>query len=146
MVLLVTGDFVMWLPGLGVSYGVQEGAALDLGRTTAGVVNVVSLQRDIVVGTVQVDSPVVITVAGGRVTGRAVDVAVGDGHALGGLGAEDNVLSANAGSGNVVDPDHVAVVDGDGITAPDVLGVDIRDGDIPVKVFISETALPIHRF
>lgn len=32
---------------------------------------------------------------------------------------------------NVVDPDHVAVVDGDGVSAPDVLGVDIGDGDIP---------------
>lgn len=130
----MTGELFMWLPGLWVSYSVQEGAALDLGRTTAGVVNVVTLHRDVVVGTVQVDSPVVIAVAGGRVTGRAVDVAVGDGHALGGLGTEDNVLSANAGSGNVVDPDHVAVVDGDSITTPDVLGVDIGDGDIPVKV------------
>lgn len=109
------------------------------------MVNVVTLHRDVVVGTVQVDSPVVIAVAGGRVTGRAIDVAVGNGHTLRGLGAEDNVLSANAGSGNVVDPDHVAVVDGDGITAPDVLGVDIGDSDIPMEeIVISEGAFRIH--
>lgn len=135
---------VSFLGAMGVSYGVQEGASLDLGRTTAGVVDVVALQRDVVVGAVQVNSPVVIAVAGGRVTGRAVDVAVGDGHALGGLGAEDNVLAANAGGGNVVDPDHVAIVDGDGITAPDVLGVDISDGDVPSAIAVSGKILSTH--
>lgn len=33
--------------------------------------------------------------------------------------------------GDVVDPHHVAVVDGDGIAAPYVLGVDVGDGDVP---------------
>lgn len=33
--------------------------------------------------------------------------------------------------GNVVDPDHVGVVDGDGITTPNVLGVDIGDSNVP---------------
>jgi hypothetical protein len=31
----------------------------------------------------------------------------------------------------VVNPDHVAIVDGDGITTPNVLGVDIGDGNVP---------------
>lgn len=31
---------------------------------------------------------------------------------------------------DVVDPDKVAVIDGDGVAAPDVLGVDIGDGDV----------------
>lgn len=30
----------------------------------------------------------------------------------------------------MVDPDEVSVVDGDGVSTPDVLGVDIRDSDI----------------
>lgn len=33
---------------------------------------------------------------------------------------------------NVVNPDHIRVVDGDGITTPDVLGVDISDSNVPV--------------
>lgn len=121
-----------------MTYGVQEGAALDLGGTATGVVDVVALQGDVVVGTVKVDTPVVVAVAGSGVAGGTVDVAVGDGHALGGIGTQDNVLTANASSGNVVNPDHVAVVDGDGITTPDVLGVDVGDGDIPGKASVSK--------
>lgn len=122
--------------GEGLAYGVQEGAALDLGGTTAGVVDVVALHGDVVVGAIEVDTPVVVAVAGGGVVGGTVDVAVGDGHALGGRGTQDNVLTANASSSNVVDPDHVAVVNGDGITAPHVLGVDVGDGDVPGKIFV----------
>lgn len=117
----------------------QEGAALDLGGTATGFVDVVALQGDVVVGTVKVDTPVVVAIAGSGVGGGTVDEAVGDGHALGGIGTQDNVLTANASSGNVVDPDHVAVIDGDGITTPDVLGVDVGDGDVPGKVSVSES-------
>lgn len=100
------------------------------------MVDVVALHGDVVVGAVKVDTPVVVAVAGGRVVRGTVDVAVGDGHTLGGRGTQDNVLTANASSSNVVDPDHVAVVDGDSITTPDVLGVDVGDGDVPGKVFV----------
>lgn len=34
---------------------------------------------------------------------------------------------------NVVDPDHITVVEGDGVSSPDVLGVDISDSDVPEK-------------
>jgi hypothetical protein len=40
------------------------------------------------------------------------------------------VLAADAGGCDVVDPDHVGVVHGDGVAAPDVLGVDVGDGDV----------------
>lgn len=30
----------------------------------------------------------------------------------------------------MVDPDEVSVIDGDGVSTPDVLGVDIRDSDV----------------
>lgn len=43
-----------------------------------------------------------------------------------------NVVYVVITHSNVVDPDHVAVVDGDGVSTPDVLGVDIGDGDVPV--------------
>lgn len=34
--------------------------------------------------------------------------------------------------GNVVEPDQVSFVDSDGITTPDVLGVDVCDSDVPM--------------
>jgi hypothetical protein len=40
----------------------------------------------------------------------------------------------------MVDPDEVGLVDGDGVPAPDVLGIDVRDGDVPVRVSISHPA------
>jgi hypothetical protein len=40
----------------------------------------------------------VVTVASGRVIGDTVDVVVGEGHAAGGVGSEDNVLATNASS------------------------------------------------
>lgn len=80
------------------AYGVQDGVTLDLGAATAGMVDVVAFQGDQVVGTVEVDGPVVVGVACGGPGGVAVDVAVGDGHALGGLGAQDDVLTTDASS------------------------------------------------
>lgn len=111
--------------------GVQVGVALDLGRAAAGLVQVVALQGDLVAGAVQVDVPVVVVVAGGRVVGFAVDVVVGEGDAVAGFGAEDVVLAADAGGSYMVDPDEVGLVDGDGVASPDVLGVDVGDGDVP---------------
>jgi hypothetical protein len=34
--------------------------------------------------------------------------------------------------GDVINPDHVGLVDGDGVTSPDVLGVDVGDGNVSV--------------
>jgi hypothetical protein len=76
----------------------EEGVALDLGATAAGVVDVVALHGDHVAGAIQVDTPVVVAVAGGGVVGFTVDVAVGDGDAVVGLGAEDDVLATDTGS------------------------------------------------
>jgi hypothetical protein len=117
--------------GVGVTYSVQKSVTLDLGGTAGGLVDVVTLHGDEIAGSVEVDTPVVVAVTGGRVVAGAVDEAVGDGHALGGAGAEDDVLASDAGGGDVVDPDHVGVVESDGISTPDILGVDVGDGDIP---------------
>jgi hypothetical protein len=76
---------------------VQQSVALDLGGAAAGVVDVVALHGDHVVGAIEVDAPVVVAVAGGRVVRETVDVAVGDGDAVVGLGAEDDVLATDAG-------------------------------------------------
>lgn len=109
---------------------VQNGVALDLGRAAGSVVDVVSFHGDQVVAAVEVDAPVVVGVAGGGVVGHAVDVVVGQGNAVGRRGAEDVVLAADLGGGYVVDPDEVGVVDGDGVTSPDVLRVDVGDLDV----------------
>lgn len=45
---------------------VKNSVALDLGRTARGVVNVVALESDHVVGAGEVKSPVVTSIAGGR--------------------------------------------------------------------------------
>jgi hypothetical protein len=43
----------------------ENGVALDLGGATRGVVNVVALESDHVVGSGEVESPVVASIAGG---------------------------------------------------------------------------------
>ena len=108
----------------------EQSVGLDLGHTATEVVEVVALQGHHVVVAVQVDTPVVVAVAGGGVVGATIDEGVRDGDPVVGVGAEDDVLTANAGGGNVVDPDQVGVVDGDGVTTPDVLGVDVGDGNV----------------
>lgn len=109
----------------------KKGVALNLGHTTGQVVEVVAHHRDHVVRTIQIDSPVVVTVTSRGVVGTAVDQVVGDGDAVIGLGTKDNVLTSDAGSGNVINPDEISVVKGDSITTPNVLRVDISDSDVP---------------
>ena len=113
------------------TYSVQKSVSLDLGGTSTGVGDVVALQGNEIIGSIEVEAPVVVTVTGSGVTAGTVEEAVGDGDTLGGQSAENDVLARDAGSGDVVNPDQVGVVDGDGITAPDVLGVDVGDGNVP---------------
>lgn len=80
-----------------VVHSVQQGVAGQLGRAAREVVDVVVDEGDHVRGAVEVLAPVVVAVAGGRVGSSAVEEVVGDGHAAGGLGAEDKVLAANFG-------------------------------------------------
>jgi hypothetical protein len=35
---------------------------------------------------------------------------------------------------DMIDPDHIGVVEGDRVAAPDVLGVEVRDGHISGRV------------
>ena len=43
-------------------------------------------------------------------------------------------LGRELAHGNVVNPDKVTVVQGDTVTSPDVLGVDVGDSDVPILV------------
>lgn len=45
--------------------------------------------------------------------------------------------------GNVIDPNQVGLIDGDSITTPDVLRVDVRDSDVPV---ISQLVCTLAKF
>lgn len=74
----------------------QEGVACHFGTAAREVVDVVCLHRDEVLRAGEVDAPISICVAGGRVRGGAVEVVVGEGYALVGRGSEDNVLSADS--------------------------------------------------
>ena len=130
---------------------VQKSVALNLGATTRGVVDVVTLQSDQVAGSIEVDAPVVVAIAGSRPVAHTVDVVVGQSNAAGGLGTQNDVLTTNASSlvillegaskrqthkathGNVVNPDHVGIVDSDGVATPDVLRVDVGNGDVPAS-------------
>jgi hypothetical protein len=79
------------------TYSMQKRVALNLGGTSTGVVDIVTLEGDEIVRAVQVDAPVVVAVAGRGPGGLAVNKGVGDGHAVVGLRAQDNVLAADAG-------------------------------------------------
>lgn len=85
----------------------EESVASNLGRTARGVVDVVALEGDEIVGAGEIHSPVVVSVACCRPGGGAVDFAVGDGDAAGGAVSEDDMLAGNQVGCNVVDPDKV---------------------------------------
>ncbi len=119
--------------GVGVEVvvdGVEDGVTSDLGGAAGGVVDVVALEGDHVVAAGEVHAPVVVAVAGSRPRGGTVNLAVGDGDTAGSIVAEDNVLTGNQVGGNVINPDHVGAVNGDGITTPDVLRVDLSETNV----------------
>lgn len=109
---------------------VQEGAASELGGSAREVVDVVVLEGDLVVRASEVQVPVVVSVASSRVVALAVDVAVGDADTARSILAEDNVLAADLVGGNVVDPDQVGSGQGNSITTPDVLRVQLGDPNV----------------
>lgn len=106
--------------------GVQKSAfvcAADLGAAAGGVMDVVALEGDGVVGADEKESPVVVIVAAGRPAGVAVNLGIRNGDALAGVIACDDVLTADERGLDVVDPDQIGACKGDGIAAPDVLRV-----------------------
>jgi hypothetical protein len=93
-------------------------------------VDVVLLQGNEVVGAGEVHAPVMVAVTCRRPARGAVDLAVGDGNAVRGGVAEDDVLARDQVGGDVVDPDEVGAVDGDGVAAPDVGRVDVGEAHV----------------
>lgn len=83
-----------------------------------------------VAGTGKVHGPVLVTVTGSRPLALTVDVVVGDGNSVGSAGSKNNVLAANVGGSNVVDPDKIRTINLDSITSPNVLRVQLSDVDV----------------
>lgn len=110
--------------------GMEDGVSLDLGRTSRGVVDVVTLHGDHIVGTIEVDTPVVVSVTSGRVIRDTVDVVVGESDTVGSERTKNDVLTGDVVSGNVINPDHISIVDSNSVTSPDVLRVDLFDLDV----------------
>ena len=73
----------------------EQSVTLDLGATTASVVDVVTLQGDQISITIEVDTPVCVSITGGRVVGNTVDVVVGDTHAVVSGGAQHVMLTTD---------------------------------------------------
>lgn len=76
---------VKGMPTVGVPvivHCMQEGIAAYLGAATGGVMNVVAFHGDEVAATIEVEGPVVVSVAGGGPACHTVDLVVGDGDAI----------------------------------------------------------------
>lgn len=75
----------------------EQSVSGNLGAATAGVVDVVALHGDHVVGSIKVNGPVVVVVTSCRVRTVTVDVVVGNAHTAGRLSAQDDVLTSDEG-------------------------------------------------
>jgi len=83
-----------------------------------------------VAGASEVHGPVLVTVTSSRPLTLSVDVVVGDGDTVGSAGSENNVLAADVGGSNVINPDEVRAINLNGITTPNVLRVELSDVDV----------------
>jgi hypothetical protein len=132
-----------------VVHGVEDGVAADLGRAAAGVVDVVALQGDLVVGAGGVQGPVMVTIASRGILGLAIKFVVGECDAVRCSFTEDDHLAADHGELAVIcersvselasrgtygvrltNPDLIRSGNCDGVTTPDVLRVEVRDMDV----------------
>jgi hypothetical protein len=75
--------------------GMEQGVATDLGAAARGVVNIVTLHCDQIVGSGQVHGPVVMAIAGRGPACRAIEFVVGECHSVGGSIAGNEHLAAN---------------------------------------------------
>lgn len=125
----------------------EKSVASHLWAATAGVVDVVALHGDHVVGAEEVDSPVVVVVASGGPAGVSIKLGVGNGDTTGCGGSSDEVLTTDEGNLSmsitigfksiedstyldVINPDEISAGKSDGITSPDVLWVQLSDVNV----------------
>lgn len=77
-----------------------------------------------------------VTITSSRVIRETVDVVVGESNTVGSERTENDVLTGNVVGGDMVNPDHIGVVNGDSVTSPDVFGVDLLDLDVPRSLML----------
>lgn len=104
----------------------EQSIALNLGAATTKVVDVVALESDEIIRSIEIHTPVSVAITCGTVRGDTIKVGVGDSDAVVGTGSEDEVLTADT-SGlyvsvlfsfadlgqeyrNMVNPDHISSV------------------------------------
>jgi hypothetical protein len=78
--------------------GVQDGVACNLGSAAGSSMDVVALEGDGILRAGEVESPVLVLIAGGGPVGKTINLVVRDGHAAGSDLAQDDVLTADQGS------------------------------------------------
>lgn len=81
---------------------VKECVATDLGAAAGGMVDIVTLHSDQILGACQVDAPIVVAIAGGGPAGGAVELIVGKGNSVGGTVAGNEHLAADEGDLDVI--------------------------------------------
>jgi hypothetical protein len=132
-----------------VVHGVEDGVAANLGRAAAGVVDIVALQGDLVVGAGGVERPVVMAITSRGILGLAIEFVVGNCDAVRCGFTEDDHLAADHGELAVIyrgsvcelasrgtywvrltNPDLVRSGNCDSVTTPDVLRVEVCDMDV----------------
>ncbi|KFY13018.1 hypothetical protein V492_03540 [Pseudogymnoascus sp. VKM F-4246] len=109
---------------------VQQRVPSDLWRAPRGVVDVVPLHGNQIIRTRQVNSPVMMSITRCAPARRAIKLAVGERHAVRCRFASDEHLAAHERHLDVVDPDEIGARERDGVAAPDVLRVEVRDVDV----------------
>lgn len=74
---------------------VEKSVGLDLGSTTRSLVDVVVFERNPVLLAIEVERPILVSIAGGGVVTRAIDVGVRDCDISARISAENYVLSGD---------------------------------------------------
>jgi len=100
-----TCSIIEGMAGVGIPVvvdGMEERVATDLGTAARGVVDVVTLHCDEIVGSSQVYGPVVMTVAGCGPASRAVKLIVRQCHAIRGPITGHEHLAADEGDFDVI--------------------------------------------
>ncbi|RDW78851.1 uncharacterized protein DSM5745_05703 [Aspergillus mulundensis] len=118
-----------------VVHPVEENAAVGVGgsqvRCAAGnIVEPVTLEGVPVLFADEQQSPVVLPIASGGPVSHAVEFVVRDGNVASGAPARHDELATGKRELVVVDPDPVAVVEGEEVSSPHVLRVCIGEVDV----------------
>lgn len=108
----------------------EQGAAGQSWRPSGRMVDVVVLEGDLVICPYQLNGPVMVCVTPGGPFCVSVNVVVGQGNPVTGVSAENIMLAAQVLGSDVVDPNQVGARECESITAPDVLGIPVRDDQL----------------